>query len=66
MFHVGVEYADVGVAHENGGVKGVGDVDENETGVRALGAADEGNGKGVVAADAYASADGCVDVNDGG
>lgn len=60
MIRVGVEYAGAG------GVEGVGNVGENGTGMHALGAADEGAEQDVVAVGGYASADGCVDANDGG
>lgn len=60
MFHVGVGYVGASVGHEDG-VEGVGNVGENGTGLRALGAAD-GAGQGVVAADGCAG----VGANDGG
>lgn len=65
MFHVGVGYAGADVVHEDGGVESVGNVGENGTDLRALGAVDEA-GRGVVATGGYASVDGDVGANDDG
>jgi hypothetical protein len=58
MFRAGYAGANVG--------RGVGNVGENGTGLRALDAADEEAGQSVVAAGGYASADEDVGANDGG
>lgn len=66
MFRVDAGYAGAGAGHEDGGVEDDGNVGENGTGLRALGAADERVGRGVVAAGGYARVDGDVGANDGG